>query len=181
MDMGATSGAAAEQDIKALENTGLPSTKVFMLPDKSKIRATQKMLLKHKLQKGAREMNVVPGLHSTLVSIPKMANADYIAVFDKHKATIYDATTTTITALVNPIVVAPWCQTTELLKLDLGAAVQETQDDTILLATAEATNAILTYPTINKPCCTTMLRRVFPQKKRSATQYKQEIAPRGQA
>jgi hypothetical protein len=40
MDMGATSGAAAKQDIKALENTGLPSTNIFMLPDKSKIRAT---------------------------------------------------------------------------------------------------------------------------------------------
>jgi hypothetical protein len=50
-------------------------------------------------------MNVVPGLQSTLVSTPKMANADYIAVFDKHKATIYDATTITIIALANPIVV----------------------------------------------------------------------------
>ncbi len=34
-DTGATSGAAAEQDIKALEKAGQPSTKVFMLPDKS--------------------------------------------------------------------------------------------------------------------------------------------------
>jgi hypothetical protein len=67
MDTGATSGATAKWDIEALENTSLPSTKVFMLPDMSKIRATQKMLLKHKLWEGAREMNVVPGLHSTLV------------------------------------------------------------------------------------------------------------------
>jgi hypothetical protein len=107
MDTGATSGAAAKHNIKALENNGQPSNKVFMLPDKSKIRATQNMLLKHKLQEGAREMNAVPGLHSTLVSIPKIANADYIGVFDKHKATIYDAMTTTITALANPVVVAP--------------------------------------------------------------------------
>ncbi len=48
--MGATSGAAAKRDIEALENTGLPSTKVFMLPDKSKIRTTQKMLLKHRTE-----------------------------------------------------------------------------------------------------------------------------------
>ncbi len=72
------------------------------------------MLLKHKLQEGAREMNVVPGLHSTLVSIPKMADAVYIVVFNEHKATIYDATTTTIAALANCIVVTPWCQTTGL-------------------------------------------------------------------
>ncbi len=54
-------------------------------------------------------MNVVPELHSTLVSIPKMANADYIAVFDEHKATIYDATLTTKTASADPIVIAPRC------------------------------------------------------------------------
>jgi hypothetical protein len=47
MDTGATLGAAAQRDIEALENAGLvPSTKVFMLPDKSKNRATQKMPLK---------------------------------------------------------------------------------------------------------------------------------------
>jgi hypothetical protein len=37
MDMGATSGAAAEHDTKAMEDTGKPLAKVFMLPDKSKI------------------------------------------------------------------------------------------------------------------------------------------------
>ncbi len=90
MDTGATSDAAAKHNTKAMEGTGEPLAKVFMLPDKFKIRATRKMLLKNKLQEGAREMNVVPGLHSTLVSIPKFANADYITVFDKNKANIYD-------------------------------------------------------------------------------------------
>jgi hypothetical protein len=75
-----------------------------------------------------------------------MADADYIAVLDKHKATIYDATTTTITASANPIVVAPQYQTTGLWKLDQDAAVQETQDDTIFLATAEMANAIFDLP-----------------------------------
>ena len=54
-----------------------------MLPDKSKVRATHKMLLKHKIREGAREMNIVPGLHSTLVSVPKMVDKDYIMVFNK--------------------------------------------------------------------------------------------------
>jgi hypothetical protein len=136
MDTGATSGATAKQDIEALENTGQSSTTVFMPPDKSKIRATQKILLKLKLQEGAREMTVVPGLHSTLISIPKKANAGYLAVFDKHKATIYDAMTSMITASTNPIVIAPWCQSKGLWKLDLDSALQETQGDTIFLATA---------------------------------------------
>ncbi len=37
MDTGATSGATAKREIKVLKNTALPSTKVFMLPEKSKI------------------------------------------------------------------------------------------------------------------------------------------------
>jgi hypothetical protein len=41
------------------------------------------MLLKHKIREGAREMNIVPGLHSTLVSVPKMVDKDYIMVFNK--------------------------------------------------------------------------------------------------
>jgi hypothetical protein len=64
----------------------------------------------------------------------------------KLKATIYDATATMITAVANPIVVAPWCQTTGLWKLDLDAAVQETKDNTIFLWTAEMANAIFNLP-----------------------------------
>jgi hypothetical protein len=50
---------------------------------RSRVRTTYKMLLKHKLREGAREMNIVPGLYSTLVSIPKIVDEDYIVVFDK--------------------------------------------------------------------------------------------------
>jgi hypothetical protein len=38
-----------------------------------------------------------------------------------------------------------------------------------------------TYPTTNKPCSTTMLQQVFPQKKLFLMQYKQELMPHGQA
>jgi hypothetical protein len=31
----------------------------------------------------AREMNIVPGLHSTPVSVPKLADAGYTTVFSK--------------------------------------------------------------------------------------------------
>jgi hypothetical protein len=57
-------------------NTGLPSEKVFMLPDKTRIRATTKMRLKHNLQPEASKMNIVPNLHSTLISVPKMVDVD---------------------------------------------------------------------------------------------------------
>jgi hypothetical protein len=146
MDTGATSGAAAEHDTDAMKDTGEPSTKVFMLPDKSKIGAICKMLLKHNLRGRAREMNVVLGLHSTLVSIPKFADANYIMVFDKFKASIYDATTTTLAALAEPVVVAPRCKSTRLWKLDLNAETEATQTELSTLPINEAAHAIFKLP-----------------------------------
>ncbi len=57
------------------------------------------MRLKHNLRTGADEMNIVPNLHSSLISVPKMAEHGYIAVFNKKEARIYDGTTTTIMTL----------------------------------------------------------------------------------
>jgi hypothetical protein len=73
LDTGATSGAAPEEDEDAFEDTGKLSKKTFMFPDKRTNKATKKMRLKHKLCPAAQEMNIVPGLHLTLVSIPKIS------------------------------------------------------------------------------------------------------------
>jgi hypothetical protein len=85
LDTSCTSGVGAKHDADCFHNTGLPSKKVFMLPDKTRIRATKKMRFKHKLRPKASEMNIIPNLHLMLSSIPKMADADYIAVFDKKR------------------------------------------------------------------------------------------------
>ncbi len=53
LDTGATPGTGRPEDADTFEHTGQLSTKVFMLPDKSRVRATYKMLLKHKLREGA--------------------------------------------------------------------------------------------------------------------------------
>jgi hypothetical protein len=121
LDTGATSGAGRPEDAEFFELTGQLSTKVFMLPDKKSVRATHKMLLKHKIRDGAREMNIVPGLHSTLISIPKMVDEDNIVVFDKKSAKTYDATTTTITATEKPVLDAPRCTSTGLWLMPLEA------------------------------------------------------------
>jgi hypothetical protein len=114
LDTGCSLGAGAEKDVYCFYNTSLPSRKVFMLPDKSMITATKKMQLKHNLQAGASKMNIVPNLHTMLISVPKMAGHGYIAAFNKHEARIYDGTTTKLTASGNPIIVAPWCEDTGL-------------------------------------------------------------------
>jgi hypothetical protein len=93
LDMGCTLGAGTKHDADCFHDTGLPSEKVFMLPDKAKIKATNKMQLKQHLWPIASKINIIPNLHSMLISVPKMADADYIAVFDKNEARIFNTTT----------------------------------------------------------------------------------------
>jgi len=83
LDSGATSGAAPEEEEPDLEDTGQPSKKTFMFPHGCTRKATKEMLLKHNLQLAAREMNIVPGLHSAPVSIPKLVDTGYTPVFNK--------------------------------------------------------------------------------------------------
>jgi hypothetical protein len=88
LDTGATLGVAPEEDKEALEETGMTSSKKIMFLDKQTRRATKTMLLKHKLCPTAREMNIVPGLHSTLISVPKLADTGYTSILEHDKATI---------------------------------------------------------------------------------------------
>ena len=62
--LGCTLGAGAEMDMEYFHDTGLPSKKVFMLLDASKILATKIMRLKHNLRAGVGKMIIVPNLHS---------------------------------------------------------------------------------------------------------------------
>ena len=128
LDSGATSGAAPAEDEYSFEDTGQMSNKTFMLPDKRTHSATKKMLLKHNIRDAAREINIVPGLHTTLISVPKLADANYITVFDKTTATIYDATTTKVRATEPPVLTAPRCHDTGLWKLPLDPATQQTEN-----------------------------------------------------
>ncbi len=45
LDTGCLSGTGAKHDMDCFHDTGLPSEKVFMLPDKTRIRASKKMRL----------------------------------------------------------------------------------------------------------------------------------------
>ncbi len=98
LDLGPTSGAAKEKDKPDLNDTGEMFRKIFMFPDGCTRKATKKMLLKHNLQIAAQEINIVPGLHLALVSVPKLANAGYTTVLTKDGAAIYNNITTAITA-----------------------------------------------------------------------------------
>ena len=101
------------------------------------------MNLKHDLRETAREINIVPGLHSTLISVPKLADAGYMTVFDKTGATIYDDYTTQVTATNPPVLAADRCTHTGLWKLPLHARQKESHVNS---HTAEAINVIFDLP-----------------------------------
>jgi hypothetical protein len=65
-------------------------------------------------------MNIVSGLHSALVSIPKLADAGYTTVFNKNGATIYDDETTKITATSLPVLESKCCEHTRMRTLNLN-------------------------------------------------------------
>lgn len=94
-------------------------------------------------------MNIIPQLHSTLISIPKMAEHGYIAVFDKKEAKIYDGTTTLITATADPIIIAPRHTETGLWRMALD---QQDQANTgseathMLAASGDSAIAIFDLP-----------------------------------
>ncbi len=144
LDTGCTLRARAEKDMDYFHDTNLLSNKVFMLPNKTKIKATKTMQLKHKLRAGAGKINIIPNLHSTLISVPKMADHGYIAVFDKKEARIYDGTTMTITALEEPIIVAPRCKDTGLweMELDLDFEILGQEHPEQFVAGIDKANAI---------------------------------------
>ncbi len=85
LDLGATSQSAPEENKQNLDNTGMMSRKTFMFPGRQTGKATKKMLLKHNLQIAAGEMNIVPGPHLALVSVPKLADAGYMTVLTKKR------------------------------------------------------------------------------------------------
>ena len=143
LDTGATSGAAPEEDEECFDDTGEASTKTFMFPDKRTNKATKRMLTKHNLRPAAREMNIVPGLHSTLISVPKLADAGYTTVFSKAGAMIYDDYTTKISASNPPVLDANRCDSTGLWKLPLDDTIKETSTNS---PTNEAINAIFDLP-----------------------------------
>ncbi len=104
------------------------------------------MQLKLNLREGASKINIVPNLHTTLISVPKLADANYITVFDKNEALVYDATTTIISASNSPILSAPRRMDTGLWKLDLDYKIKGRQYTNQFIAGVDEANAIFDLP-----------------------------------
>jgi hypothetical protein len=119
LDTGATSGAALEEDKESHLTKQAWSPTNFHFLQLKYPKGHKENMLKHKLHETAKEINIVPLLHSTLISVHKLADADYTTVFTKATATTYYATTTSIVTTQHPVLVAPQCKLTRFWKLPL--------------------------------------------------------------
>ncbi len=132
-----------------------------------RIKATNKMRLKHNLQPKASKKNILPNLHSRLISLPKLADADYIVVFGKKEAGIYNATTTIISATKDPILIAPCCRDTGLWKIDLDYEVLGHKYPDQFIASVDEANALFDLPNTRQSLLYHHVLAGFPQRKPS--------------
>ncbi len=92
-DSAATSGVEAPKDEKYLLKTGEKLHNVFILPNSKKMNATDKMALDYNLRAPAAEMNVMPGVHTSLISACKIADAGFVTVLSKDGLKMYNGAT----------------------------------------------------------------------------------------
>ena len=95
-DSGTTSTVGAEKDKHLFNAMNEKSNKVFSVANGNMEHATEVKQLQHDLRESARRVDIVPGIKMTLLSTGKLADADYISVFDKEGVQIYDANNTKI-------------------------------------------------------------------------------------
>jgi len=133
------------EDEYELSDMGQLSTKTFMFPNGTKQQATKKMHLKHDIREEAREINILPGIHAPLISVPKLADAGYVTVFEKDVASVYDSITTTVTASGKPILQAQQCPTSGLWKMELNPSAS-TGASLADKASTESINAFFDLP-----------------------------------
>ena len=93
---GATSEVGVIKDAKYFISTSKNPKKYIVIPNSNTMSETERMKLRHKLRDPENELDLVPGVHSTLLSGLNFSDADYVAILDKEGINIYDGKTTNI-------------------------------------------------------------------------------------
>ncbi len=134
-DSGATSSVGTKRDRnrKAFTPTGQKSNKAFCMPNGEVEEASNMDELHHNVRHPAKDVHIVPGIErNSLLSIPKIVDANYIAIFDKDKVNIYDANKTIITVSCSAILCGWQCKQTKLWRVPLTKIVKNENTDTVL-------------------------------------------------
>ena len=99
------------------------------------------MKLPFNLRHPATDMNIVPGVHTTLISACKMADAGYVTVLYNDGVKIYDGTTAKIT-FSEKAILEGYQTADELWRLPLKEKVINKNTDTILMQRPHPEDAI---------------------------------------
>jgi hypothetical protein len=134
-DSGATLSVGTKRDKKrnALVTTGRQSDKAFRMPNGEIKEASGMEELQHDVRHPTKDVHIVPRIErDSLLSIPKFANANYVAIFDKDEVNIYDANKTTIVVSRGAILRGWQCKQTKLWRIPLIKNVTNENTNTVL-------------------------------------------------
>eukprot|EP00804_Cyclotella_cryptica_P004232 CCRYP_014565-RA/>CCRYP_014565-RA protein AED:0.39 eAED:0.39 QI:0/0/0/1/0/0/3/0/607 len=112
-------------------HSNVPSTKTFMLPTGTTTTATTQAHLLLNVRTPANTVDIVPNLHQTLLSGSKFADANYTAVYNKHKVNFYDSNTINITE--HPVLTGYRCPHTGLWQVPLRPITVNETTNTLIL------------------------------------------------
>ena len=134
-DSGATSSVGTKRDRKknAFVTTERQSDKAFHMPNGDVKEVSNMDELHHDVRHPAKDVHIVPGIErDSLLSIPKFADANYVAIFDKDKININDANKTTIVISRGTIFQGWRCKNTNLWQIPLIRNVINENTATVL-------------------------------------------------
>jgi hypothetical protein len=113
--------------------TGWQSNKTLHMPNATIEEATDVDKLHHDIRHPAKDIHIMLGIEcDSLLSIPKLSNANYIAIFDKDKINIYNANKTKVMASCSIILHGWQCKDTNLWRVPLLPIVLNNNKDTVL-------------------------------------------------
>ncbi len=134
-DSGATSsiGTKRDRNRNTFVATGRQLDKAFRMPNGEVEEASNMDKFQHDVRHPAKDVHIMPGIkHDSLLSIPKFADANYVAIFDKDEVNIYDANKTKIIVSRSAILQGCRCKQTNLWQVPLIKNVQNNNTDTVL-------------------------------------------------
>lgn len=91
LDSACTLTVGSEKDREEFTEERGETDKIFILPKGEEAPATERRELNWDLLPPVNEVNIVPGVHITLISLCKMADAGYVTLLDKEGAKIMTA------------------------------------------------------------------------------------------
>ena len=133
-DSGCTAHAGTKDDAEHCEDTDEESDKVFVMPNGSLEEATDVKKLPFDIREEARRIDIVPGINTaTLLSTGKLADANYISIFDDEEVNVYDQNNTVVTTTHGSVLRGYRDKNEGVYRIPLVKNVQNINTDTIII------------------------------------------------